>query len=115
MAHKLGSLADERGMTLIELMAVIIIIGILTAIALMSYGFSTDKTRETSCKANLRTIRTAIEVYKSQNGTYPNSLNQLVPDFIRDHNDLICPATGQNYNSSYDKDTGEISCPECEP
>ena len=114
LARKFGSLTDERGMTLMELMVVVIIIGILTAIAVMSYGFSTNRAKETACKANLRTIRSALEIYKSQNDSqYPPDLDALVPDYIKDSNDVICPATGQPY--TYDSATGTVSCPNCEP
>ncbi len=113
MAHRLGGMRDERGFTLIELTVVILIMSILVGIALASFAFSTAKAKSTACKANLRTIRSTLEVYKSQAGKYPDVLNDLVPDYIGNVNGIKCPETGLIFE--YDSSTGEVHCPNCEP
>ena len=59
------------GFTLIELLVVIAIIGILTGIGITSFSGAQIKSRDTSRKSDLNTIRLSLEQYFNKNGTYP--------------------------------------------
>ena len=59
------------GFTLIELMVVISIIGILSAIVYASFGTSRKIARDDIRKTDLKNLQVAIELYKAQNGRYP--------------------------------------------
>ncbi|MFH1724542.1 MAG: prepilin-type N-terminal cleavage/methylation domain-containing protein [Elusimicrobiota bacterium] len=60
------------GFTLTELMAVVTVVGLLSAIAVPKYTDLVRKSREGSTKGNLGTIRSAIRIYYSDNeGRYP--------------------------------------------
>jgi type IV pilus assembly protein PilA len=61
---------EESGFTLIELLIVLVIIGILLAIAVPSYLGFKDRANDTAAKANVRSGIPAVEAYYADNGTY---------------------------------------------
>jgi prepilin-type N-terminal cleavage/methylation domain-containing protein len=61
---------EEAGFTLIELVVVMIILGILSAIAVVSYvGFS-QRASSATAKANVRTVTPALAAFYTENSTY---------------------------------------------
>lgn len=54
---------NENGFTLVELLCVMLIIGLLAAIAIPSFFGQRDKALDAEAKAAVRTAQTAIEVY----------------------------------------------------
>ena len=62
---------NDKGFTLVELLIVVIILGILAAVAIPQFGDSTEEAREETLNANLATLRSAIELYKAHHGVYP--------------------------------------------
>jgi len=61
---------DTRGFTLIELLIVVVIIGILAAIAIPKFAATKDKAKLASVKTDLRNMMTAEEAYFSDYATY---------------------------------------------
>jgi general secretion pathway protein G len=68
----------KGGFTLIELLVVMAIIAVLLTIAAPRYFHSVDKSKEAVLHQNLELTRQAIDKYFSDNGKYPDSLDDLV-------------------------------------
>ena len=61
----------HRGFTLIELLVVIAIIGILASVVLVSLNSARVKARNASYISQVKEYQKALEIYFSQNGSYP--------------------------------------------
>ncbi len=68
----------RRGFTLIELLIVVVIIGILAAIAIPKFAATKDKAKLASVRSDLRNIMTAQEAYYIDYTTYTASLSTNV-------------------------------------
>ena len=71
-------LTKRKGFTLIELLIVVVIIGILAAIAIPKFANTKEKAYIASMKSDLRNLITAQEAYFSDNNsTYASSTTAL--------------------------------------
>ncbi len=73
-------LRDSKGFTLIELMIVVVIIGILAAIAIPNFIAMQARAKEASTKSNCHTVQLAAEDFAVQNdGVYAGAVANIVP------------------------------------
>lgn len=95
------TLKNRKGFTLVELMVVVVIIGILSAIAVPVYSTVTNNANKKAVEANLRTIDGAIMMYQASKNsmTAPtldnNATTGLVPNY------LVAVPTGPDGVDSY--------------
>lgn len=61
----------NEGFTLIEILVVVTIIVLLTATAVVTYTAFLKQSRDAKRKADLEQVRAAVEMYRSNNDTYP--------------------------------------------
>lgn len=74
----LKKIVNNKGFTLFELLAVMVILGVLASIAIPSYKRSQIKARESVLAEDLYQVRRSIDAYFADNGKYPDDFEQMV-------------------------------------
>lgn len=96
--------SNQKGFTIIELLVVIVIIGILVALALPQLFAAQARGRDTDRKNDLKNIQQQLESYfnDSDGGVYPATLAELVPDYMDAIPEPPRAATGEVYTYTPD-------------
>ena len=98
-----SSLTDFSGFTLLEILIVVIILGILSAIAIPSYVATVDKFHYGEAKIQMDCMATEIKVFRMEKGYFPSDQNRdIAPTGI---DCFWTQASGKvPFNSKYDYD-----------
>ena len=88
--------ARAGGFTLLEMLAVIVLIGIIGAVVVTQVGKNVDKGKYGAGKAQLTTLSQKIENYALDNGAPPQRLEDL----------LVKPPNAPNWQGPYTKASG---------
>jgi type IV pilus assembly protein PilE len=67
----------KKGVTLIEVMVVVAIVGILAAIAIPAYDNYITRSRRSDAFTALETVRAAQEMYRAERGLYQTAIGSL--------------------------------------
>lgn len=101
---------NRKGFTLIELMIVVVIIGILAALAIPRFMSATVKAKESEARTILKQILTLERTYRQQTGAY--SVNIAAIGFLAPTNSkyvyAIDNAAGNTFQASATPDGTDV-------
>jgi type IV pilus assembly protein PilA len=97
---------SEKGFTLVELLVVIIIIGILAAIALPNFLSQGAKAKQTEAKQNVGLVNRVQTAYRSENAGFASSFNILATGTLT--GDDSFSTTSYSYSLSGGTDTTSL-------
>jgi general secretion pathway protein G len=82
-----------KGFTMVELMAILIIIGLLATLVVTKVADKIDQARVTTTKANLKALHSAINQFKMDTGRFPTE-DEGLKALIEQPSDVITYAPG---------------------
>lgn len=90
-------------------MVVVVIIGVLVAVAIPVYNNVTDNAKERACQSNLRIIDGAIQMWVADDPTNNVATAVTMGDLVTDFIDETpkCPTDGDDYTFT----NGKAVCP----
>jgi prepilin-type N-terminal cleavage/methylation domain-containing protein len=85
----------RKGFSLLELLAVVIILGVIAAVVIPRISYSSVTAKQNACFQNKAEINSAVERYYFDNGSLPadtSALGAYFPDGVP-----VCPVSGNAY------------------
>jgi prepilin-type N-terminal cleavage/methylation domain-containing protein len=75
--HRQHPYGRDDGFTLVEIVIAIVLVGILSAVAVVGIGALTDKGSTAACSASLDAAKAGSVVYLASNAAYPTTIQQM--------------------------------------
>jgi prepilin-type N-terminal cleavage/methylation domain-containing protein len=69
---------DDKGFTLVEILVAIVLVGILSAVAVLGINGLTKSGGTSACTASMDAAKTATLAYYTTNGAYPTTITQMI-------------------------------------
>jgi len=101
---------NTKGFTLIELLIVVVIIGILAAIAIPKFANTKEKAYIAGMKADLRNLVTAQEAYFADNVTYATTTTNLNYNVSAGNGVTVTSATGTGWAATSSNNATTKTC-----
>ena len=96
---------NKKGFSLVELMIVVVIMGILIAVAIPLYGSIIKNAKNKTCASNIDAIEKAALVYYNENGKAASDIS----DLKFDDGVPICPWGDVEYTATFSNAAGEAT------
>ncbi|MGE5416845.1 MAG: competence type IV pilus major pilin ComGC [Acidobacteriota bacterium] len=87
---------NNKGFTIIELMAVMVILGVIAAIVVPKYAGAMEKSKQKACTNNINMLNHAVELYQEIEGTDPGN-QQALKDERYINKIVYCPVDSDEY------------------
>jgi len=97
--------STRKGFSLLELLAVVIILGVIALVIIPRISFSSVTAKKNACAQNKAEINSAVERYYFENGAFP-AVSDLGTSYFPD-GIPVCPYDGTTY--SLDGTTKHVS------
>ena len=108
VSEMIGVTDNKKGFTLVELLIVVIILAVLAAIVVPQFGSSTEDAKISTLKANLASMRNALELYYHQHdSTYPGAVSET--DGTTATDSTTCPTAFVAQLTQYTNKAGKVS------
>ena len=111
-----NKLKDQKGLTLIELLAVIVILAIIAAIAIPAIGNIIENSKVGAIKADAQNVLAAANIYYTDTptATSPVSVTTLLNGYLQDAGSIdtaatVAKVTGGNELSGAGGETGSVT------
>ena len=99
---------NPKGFSLVEVLIVVVVLGILSAIAIPRYMDTKDQSQKNACRTNLTTIDNIIEEYHSKTGFWTNQLTDITENTA--HFPDGPPACPDGGTYSINESTNRVQC-----
>lgn len=83
MMERIRQRKGEEGLTLIEILIVIIVLGILSGIVIFGVSTFREDSALAACRTDYKSYATAAEAFRAKVGNYPATAAAMVPDYLK--------------------------------